>query len=71
MRILACLLIVFSPTLFAALTSQHGTHATSPPPAQVLSAPVPKTAVPDGAVAPVQAAELIAPKDADKREPKL
>lgn len=46
MRVLACLLIVFSPTLFAALTSQHGTGQTSPPPAQVQSAPVPDVATP-------------------------
>lgn len=46
MRVLACLLIVFSPTLFAALTSQHGAGQTSPPPAQVQSAPVPDVTAP-------------------------
>jgi len=39
MRILVCLLLVLSPTLFAALTSQHGEAAAAPQPAAPASTP--------------------------------
>jgi hypothetical protein len=45
MRILACLLIVFSPTLFAALVSHHEPPAPQPVPA--LEAPAPEPPEPD------------------------
>jgi len=39
MRVLVCLLLVLSPTLFAALTSQHGGTAAAPEPATPTTAP--------------------------------